>query len=58
MHIMPKGLNGIKLDLNEFDMNEWSPIPTNLWKDLLKKYLHEDSKFPFRQWSFLHHAAI
>ena len=22
MHAMPKGLNGIKLDLNEFDMND------------------------------------
>ena len=27
MHAMPKGLNGIKLDLNESDMNDWFLIP-------------------------------
>ena len=27
MHAMPEGLNGIKLDLNEFDMNDWFLIP-------------------------------
>ena len=34
MHAMPEGLNGIKLDLNEFDMNDWFLIPRNLWTDL------------------------
>ena len=27
MHAMPEGLNGIKLDLNESDMNDWFLIP-------------------------------
>ena len=27
MHALPEGLNGIKLDLNEFDMNDWFLIP-------------------------------
>ena len=31
MHAMPEGLNGIKLDLNESDMNDWFLIPRNLW---------------------------
>ena len=50
MHARPKGFNGIKLDLNDFDMNDWFLIPRNLWTDL------EDSKFPFEQWNY--HESI
>ena len=30
LHARPKGFNGIKLDLNEFDMNGWFLTPRNL----------------------------
>ena len=32
MHAMPEGLNGIKLDLNESDMNDWFLIEDMLTK--------------------------
>ena len=54
MHAMPKGLNGIKLDLNESDMNDCPETDgfRSFAEYLLNKYLLQDSKFSFHQWNY------